>query len=248
MCVRACVCVGWSLGEHGEWSKYSVYEHPTHVPLIVHVPCHRAGHMTCKHHQSPFKLLNVFDESSRSTSSHTDDAATAQIVVRNPVELVDIFPSLADLALLPAIKQCSLQSATDILCTEGQSFAALLRGGPTHSADSKPVANVSTHKTAAFSQYPRPSLEPRADSDQPKLADIRWMGYSVRTAVYRYTEWIRFNRSCFCPDWDHVHARELYMLHADPREDFNVANDETFVHVQNEAAAVLHAGWRPLAS
>ena len=32
----------------------------------------------------------------------------------------------------------------------------------------------------AISQYPRPSLEPREDSDLPLEKDIRYMGYSAR--------------------------------------------------------------------
>lgn len=30
--------LGWSLGQHGEFSKFSNFEEATHVPLVIHVP------------------------------------------------------------------------------------------------------------------------------------------------------------------------------------------------------------------
>lgn len=37
VCVFVCV-PGWSLGEHGEWAKYSNFDVATRVPLIVYAP------------------------------------------------------------------------------------------------------------------------------------------------------------------------------------------------------------------
>ena len=36
------------------------------------------------------------------------------------------------------------------------------------------------------------------------------MGYSARTASWRYTEWLEWNQTALRPLWDHVAARELY--------------------------------------
>ncbi|KAL1516577.1 hypothetical protein ABEB36_000475 [Hypothenemus hampei] len=46
---------GWSLGEHGEFAKYSNFEEATRVPLIIHVP-----HMTQKRVHSLVELVDLF--------------------------------------------------------------------------------------------------------------------------------------------------------------------------------------------
>ena len=37
-----------------------------------------------------------------------------------------------------------------------------------------------------------------------------WMGYTMRTDRYRYTEWVRWNGSALAPIWSHLVATELY--------------------------------------
>ena len=99
------------------------------------------------------------------------------------VELLDVYPTLVDL--------CGLPAATEL---EGRSLAAVL-------AD--PTAAV---KEAAYTQHPRPSYPDRTEKGVPDA-----MGYSVRTARYRYTEW---------RDWEsgRVVGRELYDHATDPDE------------------------------
>jgi iduronate 2-sulfatase len=78
-----------------------------------------------------------------------------------PVELLDLFPTFADL--------CGVPTPTNL---EGQSLRPLL-------AD--PTASV---KPAAFTEHPRPAYFDRTPSGVPAA-----MGYSVRTTRVRYTEW-----------------------------------------------------------
>jgi len=51
----------------------------------------------------------------------------------------------------------------------------------------------------ALSQYPRPGMLPtkHPNSDKPKLRNIKIMGYSLRTDIYRYTMWVRFHAQNF---------------------------------------------------
>lgn len=108
-----------------------------------------------------------------------------QSKVREVVELVDIFPTLVQLAGLPQVKRCKNNKTK--VCTEGKSLVKLL-------------GNKSLNKNyTAFSQYPRPGPYPSLtpNSDEPRLNDIQIMGYSIRTDQFRYTAWIPFDHQTF---------------------------------------------------
>ncbi len=78
------------------------------------------------------------------------------------VELLDVYPTLADLCGLPAPKELAGASLRPVL--------------------DDPSTQV---KSAAFTQHPRPAYP--ADGEDPNV-----MGYSMRTDRYRYTEWRDF--------------------------------------------------------
>jgi iduronate 2-sulfatase len=104
------------------------------------------------------------------TSCFEDDArvplivrapkAAPQPAARAVVELIDLFPTLCELANLDAPKGL-----------DGTSFAPVVRG--------KDGA-----KAVAFTQHPRPAYYDRTEKGIPDA-----MGYSARTADGRYTEW-----------------------------------------------------------
>jgi iduronate 2-sulfatase len=77
------------------------------------------------------------------------------------VELLDLYPTLADL--------CGLPAPPDV---EGVSLVPVLKN---------PSAAV---KKAALTQHPRPAYYNRERSKSPQA-----MGYSIRTDRFRYTEW-----------------------------------------------------------
>lgn len=66
--------LGWALGEHLEWAKYSNFRVATNVPLMIHVP----------------GLTDNRDEHNFQT---TQNGSVSNALV----ELVDLFPTLAEL-------------------------------------------------------------------------------------------------------------------------------------------------------
>lgn len=128
-----------------------------------------------------------------------------------PVELIDIFPTLVELAHLSPKKvpRCESGNVTN-LCFAGKSLVRMMKG------------NIKSTPRYAISQYPRPSKIPQINSDEPRLKDIKIMGYSIRTRRFRYTEWIGFNSTTFKKMWHKNFGTELYDYLLDPYETENV--------------------------
>ncbi|XP_078683798.1 iduronate 2-sulfatase-like [Branchiostoma floridae x Branchiostoma belcheri] len=255
---------GWSLGEHQEWAKYSNFEVATRVPLIFYVPgvTHRP-----ERGESTFPYIDVLELYSNEISNY--DVAPARtnenVVQKNScnregsppcylqtlpsegyesnalVELVDMFPTLAELANLTTLPLCPTDSSKVELCTEGSSFVPVILNVTKETGDHNTLI---TWKPAVFSQYPRPSKKPQTNSDLPHLKDIKYMGYSMRTEQYRYTEWVTFNSKTFKPDFDRVAARELYLHDTDDLEDHNVAGKSEHSQLVKLLSQQLRKGWR----
>jgi len=109
------------------------------------------------------------------------------------------------------------------VCTEGTSFIPLLS------------ANSSIPwKSAAFSQYPR-----------MQVSGNMMMGYSIRTARYRYTEWIFYDYVTYQPLWErHRLFAELYDGATDPEGNNNVVEDHRYAAVRKQLSQQLRNGWR----
>lgn len=135
-------------------------------------------------------------------------------------EMVDVFPTLADLAGVPAVPVCATpnMSATSSACTEGKSLASVVHDPSTPA------------KQAAFYQW--------------KIG--KHTGYTVVTAIsgsrYRYTEWVKAEN--YAPVWSTKTATELYDLTVDPEENENIAVYENATSVLSQLSGILHAGWR----
>ncbi|XP_039443397.1 iduronate 2-sulfatase [Culex pipiens pallens] len=129
-------------------------------------------------------------------------------------ELLDLFPTLVELAGLPPVERCEDASNKDT-CVEGKSLLPFIGGGST-SADAS--------LDEAFSQYPRPGTYPTVypNSDKPKLYQIQIMGYTMRTERFRYTAWIGFDPATFKRDWSQLYGEELYDHSIDPKENLNL--------------------------
>nr|XP_055034021.1 iduronate 2-sulfatase isoform X1 [Misgurnus anguillicaudatus] len=196
---------GWSLGEHGEWAKYSNFDVATRVPLIVFKP--GVTSPLPSPGEKTFPFIDVF-QSTRERFGKGQQ-------VKSTVELVDIFPTLSNLAGLRPVRRCPPRSFEIELCTDGSNLASLIRN---------PEKDVS-RESYSFSQYPRPSDSIQENSDLPDLADIRVMGYSIRSLDFRYTLWVGFDPAQCQPNMTDLHAGELYMVAEDPGQDNNIFNE-----------------------
>ena len=188
---------GYSLGEHGEWQKFSNFEHGTRVPLIIRVPWlpQAAGVRT-----------------------------SAQ------AELVDIFPTLND--------------ALDVR------YDPAREGGTLDGESLMPVLKDPTFggKNYSISQYPRCPVDRAVPwkSNVCEFVDrslIPFMGYTIRTADWRFTQWLEWNGALLRPDWDKPVANELYSHKDDDGYDFNkfenVNQNETYPEVVTELRQIL---------
>eukprot|EP00064_Thunnus_orientalis_P022726 superscaffoldBa00007929_g22942 len=151
---------GWSLGEHGEWAKYSNFDVTTRVPLIFYVPGVTAvrGWME----GSTFPFIDVLSQSELNFKIFTSNANGAMMmkyrkVIRNVVELVDVFPTISYMAGLRAPEPCPDVSFQEELCTEGDNLAYTFR----HRERGE------NEEAISFSQYPRP-----ADTPQVNVTDV----------------------------------------------------------------------------
>ena len=155
---------------------------------------------------------------------HIPGATDAGVEVEQLTEFVDLFPTLVDAAGLPSLPRCPRDSHDVELCTEGDSLIPLITN-----------PNLATWKKRVFSQYPR--------QEHSKRHMV--MGYTMRTARYRYTEWVHFKPApIFKPKWDQVYGVELYDHQVDSEENHNVANETAYKPIVAGLSKQLHQGWR----
>eukprot|EP00054_Salpingoeca_dolichothecata_P028229 m.212730 g.212730 ORF g.212730 m.212730 type:complete len:525 (-) comp26160_c0_seq4:76-1650(-) len=172
---------------------------------------------------------------------HVPGRTDSGIVSEQPVEYVDLMPTVIEAAMNKSVPFCPPGSYNVKTCTNGVSLIPLIAN------PDKPV------KEAAFSQYPRGLKKP---SLHDYLANIKstptpsaclkkgcTMGYSLLTNYggieYRYTEWIEFVN--FQREWDNLVGRELYDHQNDPNENVNVAGYETKADVVAALSKMLRA-------
>lgn len=156
------------------------------------------------------------------------------------VELIDIFPSLTELAGLKVPPLCPEGNKDILACVEGSSVAPLLK-------DPK-----QEWKKAAFSQFPRPesglSSIPGKQPFKPNNHGEAVMGYAVRADTYRFIEWYTFNRTTAKPDWDSVWGTELYNHTYATKffndENENLAEEKDMAEIVKEMRKILQAGWK----
>jgi iduronate 2-sulfatase len=120
------------------------------------------------------------------------------------VELVDLYPTLAEI--------CGLRPPGNL---EGTSFRPLL------DTPDRPW------KKAVF------TMQGRGKERTEAAKDIQFLGKSIRTEEWRYTEWDEGRQGL-----------ELYDKNSDPRENRNLAGDPKYAAVRARLRDLLHSGWR----
>jgi arylsulfatase A-like enzyme len=149
-----------------------------------------------------------------------EEATHAPLIIASPSikpsktnsasEHIDIFPTLCDLAGLKIPEQL-----------DGKSLVPLMRN---------PASSV---KEYSVSQYPRSNST--TESERLGYADANAMGYSIRTAQYRYTIWMGNGfRSTQPFNKDLIIGIELYDYKKDPLETNNVAADTNYEAVSKK--------------
>jgi len=133
-------------------------------------------------------------------------------------EHVDLFPTIIDLLNLPQIPACPPNSSSERLCTEGLSLKPLFYN---------PDATV---KGQVFTQVYK------------EFEGVHRMGYTIRTPLFRYVEWPRYDMELFQPDWENVLAYELYDLVEDAAEDENVYGKPEYADIVSELSLRLRSG------
>ncbi|TRY69209.1 hypothetical protein TCAL_14234 [Tigriopus californicus] len=190
---------GYGLGENSEYGKFSNFDVATKTPWMLHNP-------KSMPRLSSFKYVNPFSMSKEVPQKPLVPYQTHS----TPVELLDVFPTLVATTGLEPVPLClEGEAQTKMLCTEGQ-------------------VRLGKNVPLAFCQYPRPAKIPVKKFDQPKLATIKFMGYSVTSEHFRYTRWLPFDHHTFLANWSHTVAHELYFHDQDPIEHFNLVSHAEF--------------------
>lgn len=146
------------------------------------------------------------------------------------VEMVDLFPTLVELAGLPPLPKCEgLDQPPSMTCVQGVSYASEF--GLAGIAPAAP-------KKYAFTQWPYPRW-----GNQTTFR----MGYTVRSADgHRYTEYVPYNRLHFKGHWtESSDDPELYDYNVDPYETMNLAFNTSYAEVVAELKAVLRKQFAP---
>ncbi len=137
--------------------------------------------------------------------------------LNNPVELVDVFPTLVAATGLPPIPACPETSNQVEVCHEGMNLLSKLRGGRLH------------RKRPAYSQVIRRN---------------GLMGFSVRTPYFRYTEYTSYDYYRHEPIWNVSFAGELYDYRQQLGESINRISDPRYKDIRQALQITLHRGWK----
>jgi len=202
---------GWNLGEHGQWQKFTNWETGVRVPLMIRAPW------------------------LPSSAGRRSDALA---------ELVDIYPTTIDLA--------GAEGPPSTESLDGESLGWVLRAATDDEAR-RLSKQSGVGKEAVISQFGRCPLEADGKTwitntsemwmnnwcEFVDRSEIPWMGYSMRTADWRYTEWAQWDGEGLRPNWDVNAGVELYDHRGDDGTDFDATENVNVASANPKVVAAL---------
>lgn len=69
--------------------------------------------------------------------------------------------------------------------------------------------------------------------------EFNFMGYTMRTASYRYTRWLRWNTTTLRSDWDGEFAEELYNHTLDDGTSFGMFEAQDLAKANPQVSAAI---------
>lgn len=220
---------GWHLGEHGLFAKNTNYEEATRVPWMVYDP--RLNSL------NGFSAVDVAKYKDFPHKIRKKSKLRPARLLNGPVELLDIYPTLVELANLPRVPKCrTRQEHANNFCLEGVSRAKNI-------LQNQPIPPESV----AISQYPRPgNLSDGYVLTAPSHPDIRIMGYALRSRTHRFVAWFEFDPNSLQTNFNRVVAKELYDKIIDPQENINIADEPESHNVVKHYMALLREKLEPV--
>ena len=240
---------GWQLGEHNMFGKMSVFELATRVPLIIRDPGAPLTHG--KVTMAFFELVDIMPTLAT--------LAGVPLPENEPVPLggtslhaiftIDPTPLLPNATKPYTLSQharCWKDEHTPCGTTLDDSVGASAAAAVAAAAAQGGVGSESLRSGAGPHD-----LHDMCDCHFVKADAIDFMGLSIRTPEWRYTQWHPWNGTVLDVVWETMTGVELY-AHAgddgtsfDAWENVNVAGDPQHAAAEAELASMLRAAFEP---
>jgi len=159
------------------------------------------------------------------------------------VELIDIYPTIAELAGIPV---------PDTYKLDGSSFAPLVNSALSSKSVTGSSEDIHSYSLSVYPRCPRDATDPAMywannDCDMQERTAFMFIGISLRVPDWRYTEWLKWNGTALSPQFDdkpigvelYTHAGDDGSSFDGPYEVYNLAGLSQYAQIQAQLAAML---------